>query len=164
MRLVPRRNHDRGPKLERDFAQRHSSLFLTQLGRNCTSARATRLSSPCKKTESSQSGAMSPCRVTRPGSSGHLRAAEAGTYFSFPPSLARSSSGHQVGRRQSRTCLPSTTDSPRPRSRPRHRDHRHEPHVWVGDATHKVSTLDLAPYTTFTLITGIAGEAWARPQ
>src|SRR5579863_10740430 len=31
----------------------------------------------------------------------------------------------------------------------------------VGDATHKVSTLDLAPYTTFTLITGIAGEAWA---
>ena len=37
----------------------------------------------------------------------------------------------------------------------------HLPHVWVGDATHKVSTLDLAPYTTFTLITGIAGEAWA---
>ena len=37
----------------------------------------------------------------------------------------------------------------------------HLPHAWVGDATHKVSTLDLAPYTTFTLITGIAGEAWA---
>jgi 2,4-dichlorophenol 6-monooxygenase len=37
----------------------------------------------------------------------------------------------------------------------------HLPHVWVGDATHKISTLDLAPYTTFTLITGIAGEAWA---
>ena len=37
----------------------------------------------------------------------------------------------------------------------------HLPHVWVGDATHKVSTLDLAPYTTFTLITGITGEAWA---
>ena len=37
----------------------------------------------------------------------------------------------------------------------------HLPHVWVGDATHKLSTLDLAPYTTFTLITGIAGEAWA---
>ena len=37
----------------------------------------------------------------------------------------------------------------------------HLPHVWVGDATHKVSTLDLAPYTAFTLITGIAGEAWA---
>ena len=37
----------------------------------------------------------------------------------------------------------------------------HLPHVWVGHATHKVSTLNLAPYTTFTLITGIAGEAWA---
>ena len=37
----------------------------------------------------------------------------------------------------------------------------HLPHVSVGDATHKVSTLDLAPHTTFTLITGIAGEAWA---
>jgi 2,4-dichlorophenol 6-monooxygenase len=36
----------------------------------------------------------------------------------------------------------------------------HLPHAWVGDATHKVSTLDLAPYDTFTLITGIAGEAW----
>ena len=33
--------------------------------------------------------------------------------------------------------------------------------TWVGDATRKVSTLDLAPHTTFTLITGIAGEAWA---
>jgi 2,4-dichlorophenol 6-monooxygenase len=37
----------------------------------------------------------------------------------------------------------------------------HLPHVWVGDATRKLSTLDLAPYTAFTLITGIAGEAWA---
>ncbi|HEX8005160.1 MAG TPA: FAD-dependent monooxygenase [Trebonia sp.] len=36
----------------------------------------------------------------------------------------------------------------------------HLPHVWVGDATRKLSTLDLAPYTRFTLITGIAGEAW----
>ena len=36
----------------------------------------------------------------------------------------------------------------------------HLPHAWVGDATHKVSTLDLAPYTRFTLITGIAGDAW----
>jgi 2,4-dichlorophenol 6-monooxygenase len=27
-------------------------------------------------------------------------------------------------------------------------------------ATRKLSTLDLAPYTAFTLITGIAGEAW----
>ena len=37
----------------------------------------------------------------------------------------------------------------------------HLPHVWVGDATRRLSTLDLAPYTRFTLITGIAGEAWA---
>jgi 2,4-dichlorophenol 6-monooxygenase len=35
------------------------------------------------------------------------------------------------------------------------------PHVWVGDAARKLSSLDLAPYTRFTLITGIAGEAWA---
>ncbi|HLM89659.1 MAG TPA: FAD-dependent monooxygenase [Streptosporangiaceae bacterium] len=35
------------------------------------------------------------------------------------------------------------------------------PHVWVGDSTRKLSTLDLAPFTRFTLITGIAGEAWA---
>jgi 2,4-dichlorophenol 6-monooxygenase len=34
------------------------------------------------------------------------------------------------------------------------------PHVWVGDALTRQSTLDLAPYGTFTLITGIAGEAW----
>jgi 2,4-dichlorophenol 6-monooxygenase len=38
----------------------------------------------------------------------------------------------------------------------------HLPHVWVGDATTKLSTLDLAPYDRFTLITGIAGEAWAQ--
>jgi 2,4-dichlorophenol 6-monooxygenase len=38
----------------------------------------------------------------------------------------------------------------------------HLPHVWVGDAATKVSTLDLAPYNTFTLFTGIAGEVWAR--
>jgi 2,4-dichlorophenol 6-monooxygenase len=37
----------------------------------------------------------------------------------------------------------------------------HLPHAWVGDATHKLSTLDLAPYGTFTLITGISGEPWA---
>jgi 2,4-dichlorophenol 6-monooxygenase len=36
----------------------------------------------------------------------------------------------------------------------------HLPHVWVGDAHAKVSTLDLAPYDRFTLLTGIAGEAW----
>lgn len=37
----------------------------------------------------------------------------------------------------------------------------HLPHAWVGDARRKLSTLDLAPYGQFTLITGIAGEAWA---
>ena len=37
----------------------------------------------------------------------------------------------------------------------------HLPHAWVGDAAHKVSTLDLAPYGAFTLITGITGEPWA---
>ena len=40
------------------------------------------------------------------------------------------------------------------------------PHVWVGassrvGSTRKLSTLDLAPYDRFTLITGIAGSAWA---
>jgi 2,4-dichlorophenol 6-monooxygenase len=34
------------------------------------------------------------------------------------------------------------------------------PHVWVGDARHKRSTHDLAPYGRFTVLTGIAGEAW----
>jgi 2,4-dichlorophenol 6-monooxygenase len=34
------------------------------------------------------------------------------------------------------------------------------PHAWVGDAAHKYSTLDLAPMTRFTLLTGIAGEPW----
>ncbi len=34
------------------------------------------------------------------------------------------------------------------------------PHCWVGDQGRKLSTLDLAPYSCFTLITGIAGEAW----
>jgi 2,4-dichlorophenol 6-monooxygenase len=42
----------------------------------------------------------------------------------------------------------------------------HLPHAWVGTVSpegglHKVSTLDLAKYDTFTLITGIAGEPWA---
>jgi 2,4-dichlorophenol 6-monooxygenase len=36
----------------------------------------------------------------------------------------------------------------------------HLPHAWAGDAHVKRSTLDLAPYGRFTLITGIAGEAW----
>jgi 2,4-dichlorophenol 6-monooxygenase len=31
----------------------------------------------------------------------------------------------------------------------------------VGDSGRKISTLDLAPMTTFTIITGIAGTAWA---
>ena len=34
------------------------------------------------------------------------------------------------------------------------------PHAWVGDTLHKLSTLDLAPMTRFTLLTGIAGEPW----
>ncbi len=36
------------------------------------------------------------------------------------------------------------------------------PHVWVGDAYTRLSTLDLAPYGTFTLFTGIAGEGWEQ--
>lgn len=35
------------------------------------------------------------------------------------------------------------------------------PHAWVGSSERKVSTLDLAPSTQFTLFTGIAGQAWA---
>jgi 2,4-dichlorophenol 6-monooxygenase len=34
------------------------------------------------------------------------------------------------------------------------------PHAWVGDSRRKLSTLDLAPMTRFTLLTGISGEAW----
>jgi 2,4-dichlorophenol 6-monooxygenase len=36
----------------------------------------------------------------------------------------------------------------------------HLPHAWVGDAMHRLAMMDLAPYTRWTLITGIAGEAW----
>jgi 2,4-dichlorophenol 6-monooxygenase len=36
----------------------------------------------------------------------------------------------------------------------------HLPHAWVGDNKHKLALMDLAPYTRFTLITGITGEAW----
>ncbi|BCY08218.1 FAD-dependent monooxygenase [Actinoplanes sp. L3-i22] len=36
------------------------------------------------------------------------------------------------------------------------------PHVWVGDSRNRVSTLDLAPMTRFTLLTGIAGGTWAE--
>jgi 2,4-dichlorophenol 6-monooxygenase len=34
------------------------------------------------------------------------------------------------------------------------------PHAWVGDSVRKVSTHDLAPFTRFTLLTGITGEGW----
>jgi len=36
----------------------------------------------------------------------------------------------------------------------------HLPHAWVGDHRRTLAMMDLAPYTRFTLITGIAGEAW----
>ena len=35
------------------------------------------------------------------------------------------------------------------------------PHVWVGNSRDKYSTLDLAPSTQFTVITGVTGQAWA---
>jgi 2,4-dichlorophenol 6-monooxygenase len=35
------------------------------------------------------------------------------------------------------------------------------PHAWVGDNRIKIATMDLVPYPQWTLITGIAGEAWA---
>jgi 2,4-dichlorophenol 6-monooxygenase len=34
------------------------------------------------------------------------------------------------------------------------------PHAWVGDNTKKLAMMDLASYKQWTLITGIAGEAW----
>ncbi|GII24072.1 FAD-dependent oxidoreductase [Planosporangium mesophilum] len=37
----------------------------------------------------------------------------------------------------------------------------HLPHAWVGDHMRKLAMMDLAPYTQWTLITGITGEAWA---
>jgi 2,4-dichlorophenol 6-monooxygenase len=37
----------------------------------------------------------------------------------------------------------------------------HLPHAWVGDNRRRIAMMDLAPYSRFTLITGIAGEAWA---
>ena len=36
----------------------------------------------------------------------------------------------------------------------------HLPHAWVGDNVRKLAMMDLAPYGRFTVITGIAGEAW----
>ncbi|AZP22464.1 phenol 2-monooxygenase [Streptomyces aquilus] len=37
----------------------------------------------------------------------------------------------------------------------------HLPHAWVGDNVTKLALMDLAPYTRWTLITGISGEDWA---
>ncbi|MER6563754.1 FAD-dependent monooxygenase [Streptomyces sp. NPDC001027] len=37
----------------------------------------------------------------------------------------------------------------------------HLPHAWVGDNVTRLALMDLAPYTRWTLITGIAGEDWA---
>ncbi|MGW1726683.1 FAD-dependent oxidoreductase [Streptomyces sp. NPDC002306] len=34
------------------------------------------------------------------------------------------------------------------------------PHAWVGDSAHRHALMDLAPYDGWTLLTGIAGEAW----
>lgn len=36
----------------------------------------------------------------------------------------------------------------------------HLPHAWVGDHATRLATMDLAPYHRFTVVTGIAGEAW----
>ncbi|MGW2958927.1 FAD-dependent oxidoreductase [Streptomyces sp. NPDC001220] len=38
----------------------------------------------------------------------------------------------------------------------------HLPHAWVGDSAHRHALMDLAPYDRWTLLTGIAGEAWER--
>jgi 2,4-dichlorophenol 6-monooxygenase len=37
----------------------------------------------------------------------------------------------------------------------------HLPHAWVGDHVTKLAMMDLAPYTRWTLITGVAGQDWA---
>ncbi|MFF5140157.1 FAD-dependent oxidoreductase [Streptomyces sp. NPDC013157] len=36
----------------------------------------------------------------------------------------------------------------------------HLPHAWVGDSAHRRALMDVAPYDRWTLVTGIAGEAW----
>jgi 2,4-dichlorophenol 6-monooxygenase len=36
----------------------------------------------------------------------------------------------------------------------------HLPHAWVGDNLRKLAMMDLAPYTRFTLVTGITGQGW----
>jgi 2,4-dichlorophenol 6-monooxygenase len=38
----------------------------------------------------------------------------------------------------------------------------HLPHAWVGDNKVRLAMMDLAPYDRFTLISGIAGEAWEQ--
>ncbi|MFE3262743.1 FAD-dependent oxidoreductase [Streptomyces sp. NPDC059215] len=38
----------------------------------------------------------------------------------------------------------------------------HLPHAWVGDSSRRLALMDLAPYTRWTLLTGIAGEAWVQ--
>lgn len=38
----------------------------------------------------------------------------------------------------------------------------HLPHAWVGDNAHRHALMDLAPYHRWTLLTGIAGEAWEK--
>jgi 2,4-dichlorophenol 6-monooxygenase len=38
----------------------------------------------------------------------------------------------------------------------------HLPHAWVGNHKVKLATMDIAPYSQFTLITGIAGEDWGN--
>lgn len=37
----------------------------------------------------------------------------------------------------------------------------HLPHAWVGDNLTRLSTLDLAPYARFTVLTGVTGRGWA---
>ncbi|GAA1888731.1 FAD-dependent oxidoreductase [Williamsia serinedens] len=37
----------------------------------------------------------------------------------------------------------------------------HLPHAWVGDNTRRMAMMDLAPYSRWTLITGLTGGAWA---
>ncbi|GAB04975.1 phenol 2-monooxygenase [Gordonia amarae] len=37
----------------------------------------------------------------------------------------------------------------------------HLPHAWVGDNTTRLAMMDLAPYTRWTLFTGISGGGWS---
>src|SRR3546814_12170314 len=38
----------------------------------------------------------------------------------------------------------------------------HLPHAWVGDSQQTLAMMDIAPYDSFTLITGITGAPWDR--